>query len=118
MPRTRHRHPLDVSFGQRGPHVRADVVDRRVFAADVEDSHHRAVDRKGSSFTGRNLADFGDGLKLIHCREVSFALEAGTRGRPEGGLGGRWTSISDDRYCKRTLAVRSTRLAPGPGMTR
>ena len=108
VPGTGHRHAFDVAFGQRSAHVRADVVDGRVFAPDVEDSDDRTVHGEGSAFSGGDVADFGDGLKLFHVEREAFRV-----GAKEGEARRLLDVDLCDRYCKRTLAVRSTR----PGRT-
>ena len=66
MPGTRYRRSLDVSAGKRRAHVRADVVDRRIFATNVEQGDDRAVDGNSATLSFGNLTDFGNCLKFGH----------------------------------------------------
>ena len=60
MPRTSHDAGLKIAAGQRSAHVRAKIVDGRVFAVFVEDGDHAVVHRIGLSLTVGDVADTGD----------------------------------------------------------
>src|SRR5690606_16642762 len=68
VPGADHAAILDVAAGERSAHVRAGVVDGGVFAVDVEDRHHHAVDGVGSSLALGDVAQLGDADEFGHDR--------------------------------------------------
>ena len=64
------------STPQRSSHMRAGITDREVLATDQKDSHHPTIDRIGSPFPLRDIADIGYGFKVGH---GVFAVRGGSR---------------------------------------
>jgi hypothetical protein len=54
---------FEVAAGERGAHVRAEVVDGGEFSVLVEDGDHAAVHGVGLALAGGDVAQFGDGHK-------------------------------------------------------
>ena len=65
MPGARDDSVLDMPCGERGPHVRAHIIDGAEFAVDVENRHDFVGDFERATFTRRNIADAGDRMKLV-----------------------------------------------------
>jgi len=76
MPGARDDAGFEVTAGERGAHVGAEVVDGGEFSVLVEDGDHAAVDGVGLALAGGDVAHFGDGDEVRHTLWWFLALRS------------------------------------------